>query len=78
MTEWSRNRGGKEGVTAIPFREQLLQGGRKGGRSEPKMLNCKRRDAGLVKSPVSGMRRYKEEEMIWGVRCLQARSKEKG
>lgn len=51
MTEWSRNRGGKEGVTAIPFREQLLQG----GRSEPKMLNCKRRDAGLVKSPVSGM-----------------------
>lgn len=55
MTEWSRNRGGKEGVTAIPFREQLLQGGRKGGRSETKMLNCKRKDAGLVKSPVPGM-----------------------
>lgn len=28
MTEWSRNRGGKEGVTAMPFREQLLQGGK--------------------------------------------------
>lgn len=31
MTEWSSNRGGKEGVTAMPFREQLLQGGREGG-----------------------------------------------
>lgn len=52
MTEWSRNRGGKEGVTAMSFREQLLQGGREAGRSETKMLNCKRRDAGLAKSPV--------------------------
>lgn len=28
---------------------------REGGRSETKMLNCKRRDAGLVRSPVLGM-----------------------
>lgn len=53
MTEWSRNRGGKEEVTAIPSREQLLQSERDEG--ETKMLSCKRRNAGLVKSPVLGM-----------------------
>lgn len=38
MTEWSRNRGGKEEVTAIPFREQLLQGGGGGGRDNDAKL----------------------------------------
>lgn len=62
-------------MTAVPFLEQLLQVGRQGRKT--KILNSKRSNARLVKARVLGMQRFKEQEKIWGVRCLWTGSKDK-